>query len=80
MLELSACVPDLLYETPAGLVAIEIKSGTTIASDWFGPPRGLAGIRPDVTAEPVVYGGAERQARSTATAVRLTEFAGDTSS
>ncbi|MCY3786135.1 MAG: ATP-binding protein [bacterium] len=67
---------DLLYETPAGLAAIEIKSGRTIASDWFSAPRRLAGILPQVTAQAVVHGGAERQARTTATAVPLSEFAG----
>ncbi|MCY3786851.1 MAG: hypothetical protein OXG47_09030 [bacterium] len=41
---------DLLYETPAGLASIEIKSGRTIASDWFDTPRRLAGMLPQVTA------------------------------
>lgn len=67
---------DLICETPAGLAAIEIKSGRTIASDWFDPPRRLAEMLPEVTAQAVVYGGDERQVRTTAAAVPLAEFAG----
>ncbi|MCY3924893.1 MAG: hypothetical protein OXG52_05200 [bacterium] len=67
---------DLLYETPAGLASIEIKSGRTTASDWFSAPRRLAGMLPQVTAQAVVHGGAERRARATAAAVPLGEFAG----
>ncbi len=67
---------DLLYETPAGLAAIEVKSGRTIASDWFDPPRRLAEILPQVTAQVVVHGGSERQRRTSATAVPLGDFAG----
>ena len=67
---------DLLYETAAGLAAVEIKSGRTIASDWFDAPRRLAKILPQITAQAVVYGGTERQVRTDATAVPLSEFAG----
>jgi len=67
---------DLLYPTPRGLAAIEIKSGSTIASDWFAPTRRLAESLPEVTAQAVVYGGDETQARSDATAVPLDGFAG----
>ena len=66
---------DLLYPTPQGLAAIEIKSGATIASDWFGPTRRLAESLPEVTTHAVVYGGDEPQTRSNATAVPLTGFA-----
>lgn len=66
---------DLLYPTPQGLAAIEIKSGSTIASDWFGPTRRLAQSLPEITAHAVVYGGDEPQARSDATAVPLAGFA-----
>ena len=67
---------DLLYPTPQGLAAIEVKSGQTIASDWFGPARRLAASLPEVTAQAVVYGGDETQTRSDATAVPLAGFAG----
>ena len=67
---------DLIYETPEGLAAIEIKSGNTIASDWFATPRKLAKILPQVTTQAVIYGGAERQNRTTATALPFNDFAG----
>ena len=66
---------DLLYPTPQGLAATEIKSGRTIASDWFGPTRRLAESLPEVTAQAVVYGGDEPQERRDATAVPLAGFA-----
>ena len=66
---------DLLYPTPQGLAATEIKSGRTIASDWFGPTRRLAESLPEVAAQAVVYGGDEPQARRDATAVPLAGFA-----
>ena len=66
---------DLLYPTAQGLAAVEIKSGRTIASDWFGPARRLAQSLPEVTAQAVVYGGDEPQVRSDATAVPLASFA-----
>lgn len=66
---------DLLYEAPAGLAAIEIKSGKTIASDWFASPRRLADLLPEVKAQAVVYGGAERQERTSATALPLSDLA-----
>ena len=67
---------DLLYPTPQGLAAVEIKSGRTIASDWFGPAQRLARSVPEITAQAVVYGGDEPQTRSHATAVPLSGFAG----
>ena len=67
---------DLLYPTPQGPAAIEIKSGRTIASDWFGPTRRLAQSLPEVAAQAVVYGGDEPQTRSDAAAVPLAGLAG----
>ena len=66
---------DLLYPTSSGFAAIEIKSGRTIASDWFGPPRRLAESLPQVTDQAVVYSGDELQQRKGAAAVPLTGFA-----
>ena len=54
---------DLLYETGNGKGAIEIKSGATVASDWFGPLNRVAKELPEITTRAVVYGGAERQSR-----------------
>ncbi len=66
---------DLLYPTANGLAAIEIKSGQTIASDWFNPTRRLAQSLPEITTQVVVYGGDEPQRRSDATVVPLTALA-----
>lgn len=49
---------DVLYETPQGLQAIEIKSGSTFATDWPNVAnkwRGFAGN--DALTPIVVYGG-----------------------
>ncbi|MCY3807737.1 MAG: ATP-binding protein [bacterium] len=66
---------DLLYPAGDGLAAIEIKSGRTVASDWFAAPARLAGTLPEVTAQAVVYGGAERQHRTAGHVVPLGQFA-----
>ena len=67
---------DLFYETGAGAAAIEIKSGATIASDYFDGLNRVAKRIPDITAKFVVYGGAERQARTSGEAIPLSGFAG----
>ena len=54
---------DLLYENGNGMGAIEIKSGATVASDWFDALDRIAGILPRVGLRAVVYGGSERQTR-----------------
>ena len=54
---------DLLYENGNGIGAIEIKSGATVASDWFDALDRIAGVLPRVGLRAVVYGGAERQTR-----------------
>ena len=54
---------DLLYENGNGMGAIEIKSGATVASDWFDALDRIGGILPRVGLRAVVYGGSERQTR-----------------
>ena len=54
---------DLLYENGNGMGAIEIKSGATVASDWFDALDRIAGVLPRVGLRAVVYGGSERQTR-----------------
>ena len=54
---------DLLYENGNGMGAIEIKSGATVASDWFDALDRIADLLPRVGLRAVVYGGAERQTR-----------------
>lgn len=49
---------DLLYETAAGLQAIEIKSGSTFASDWPVATRKWQSFAGDKALTPIiVYGG-----------------------
>lgn len=49
---------DLLYETPAGLQSVEIKSGATFASDWLqGPEKWLSFAGNDALPPLLVFGG-----------------------
>lgn len=49
---------DLLYETQAGLQAVEIKSGATFASDWLqGPDKWLSFAGNDALPPLLVFGG-----------------------
>ena len=67
---------DLLYETGRGLGAIEIKSGATVASDFFRSLLRVAELVPEVSLKAVVYGGAVRQSRSEYEVVPLADLAG----
>lgn len=52
---------DLLYENGDGIGAVEVKSGATLASDWFdGLDRVARAVRGSGL-RAVVYGGPERQ-------------------
>ena len=64
---------DLFYETGRGIAAIEIKSGTTIASDYVDSLNRVARLVPDTIAKFVVYGGTERQSRSDCEVVPLAD-------
>lgn len=55
---------DLFYETGQGIGAIEVKSGATIASDYFRSLDQVAEIVPQVSAKAVIYGGSDTQSRS----------------
>ena len=49
---------DMLYETPSGLQAMEIKSGSTFASDWPVAARKWQSFAGDEALQPmIVYGG-----------------------
>ncbi len=65
---------DLLYETGLGIHAIEIKSGSTISSDYFTALNRVADLIPKVSAKTVVYGGNERQSRSDCQVIPPTEL------
>ena len=55
---------DLLFETASGMGAIEIKSGATIASDFFDSLNVIAKSIPQISMKVVVYSGTDRQSRS----------------
>ncbi len=55
---------DLFYETGRGIHAIEIKSGATVASDYFTSLNRVAKLIPSIAAKTVVYGGTARQSRT----------------
>ena len=67
---------DLFYETGRGIHAIEIKSGSTVSSDYFASLNTVAGLIPEVSAKTVVYGGAERQSRTDCQVVPPAELTG----
>ena len=67
---------DLLYETGHGIGAIEIKSGSTVASDYFSSLNRVAALIPEVSAKAVVYGGNVRQSRTNGEAVPLADLCG----
>ena len=62
---------DLLCENGSDLGVIEIKSGATIASDYFRAINRLSTILPQITGKAVVYGGAQRQLRGDVEVVPL---------
>jgi hypothetical protein len=65
---------DLLYPTPTGHAAVEIKSGATLAGAWFAGLRRISRTLPGISSAAIVYGGDQLQERSDATAVPLPEF------
>ena len=65
---------DLLYPTPGGLAAVEVKSGTTLTGAWFAGMRRIKRTIPDIASTAIVYGGDQTQVRSDATAVPLADF------
>ena len=67
---------DLLYENGNGMGAIEIKSGATVASDWFDSLNRVAKELPEIATKAVVYGGAERQSRRDGEVVPLSGLGG----
>ena len=67
---------DLFYQIGQGIGAIEIKSGSTIASDYFHALNRVAQLVPDITAKAVVYGGIARQSRSDCEVVPLADLGG----
>lgn len=67
---------DLLYRSGNRFAAVEIKSGATINTDFFSSLGRVADLVPEVSAQAVVHGGAQRQSRSAGEALPLSAFAG----
>ncbi len=65
---------DLLVRSGGRLLAVEAKSGATVASDWFSALNRVAEAVPDVTARAVVHGGTARQERRDAEVMPLADF------
>ena len=65
---------DLLLENGHGMAAMEIKSGATVASDWFVTLNRVAKVLPEITTRAVVYGGGERQFRRHGEVVPLADL------
>ena len=57
---------DLFYETGRGFGAVEIKSGATVASDYFSALNRVAAVVPEIWSKAVVYGGTATQLRTDA--------------
>ena len=62
---------DLLLESAESIDAIEIKSGSTFASDYFDSLDQISQVLPQVSTKAVVYGGADRQTRKKGEVVPL---------
>ena len=65
---------DLVCESGNGMGAIEIKSGATVASDWFDSLNRVAKTLPQIASRAIVYGGSERQSRQDAEVVPLADL------
>ena len=62
---------DLLYALGNSLGAIEIKAGSTVASDFFRNLNRVEQLLPQIAGKAVVYGGEARQQRKDGEAVPL---------
>ena len=67
---------DLFYETGRGIHAIEIKSGATVASDYFTSLNRVAEIIPSISKKTVIYGGTTRQSRTDSEVLPPAELSG----
>jgi len=54
---------DIFYETGQGIGAFEVKSGSTVASDYCDSLNRVADLIPEVAAKTAVYGGTTSQSR-----------------
>lgn len=62
---------DLLYPVGRSYVPVEIKSGTTVATDWFKQFTQFKKVKRDSLPGMLVYGGEEVQKRSLGTVTSI---------
>lgn len=71
---------DVVFETPEGLQAIEVKAGSTLASDWADGPRQWQSLaerdKAPLRTPGLVFGGAGRYERQGCEVLGWREFAG----
>ena len=67
---------DIFYQTGDGIAAIEVKSGSTISSDYFRSLNRVAGLIPEISAKAVIYGGTSPQSRSDCEVLPLKDMGG----
>ncbi|MDE0268377.1 MAG: ATP-binding protein [Acidimicrobiaceae bacterium] len=65
---------DLLYEVGSTVGAIEIKAGSTVASDYFRSLDNVAELVTEISTKAVVYGGSTLQSRSQGDIIPLTHL------
>ncbi len=65
---------DLLYEMGNRIGAVEIKSGATVASDYFDALNRIARLLPKISDRGLVYGGSFRQTRGDVDVVTLDDI------
>lgn len=61
---------DILMEKAGKLIAIELKAGETISSDYFKGLEYMSKVSPEVIEKMVVYGGNQTQNRSNGIMIR----------
>ena len=67
---------DIFFPIGHGIAAFEVKSGTTISSDYFRSLHQVAKLVPNITSKTVVYGGRDRQSRSDSEVISLADLGG----
>lgn len=65
---------DLFLQSAQGLVAVEIKSGSTVNRDYFTSLNKIQNIMPDIFKSIVVYAGAESQKWTKSDVMTVEEF------
>jgi len=65
---------DLFLQSSQGLVAVEIKSGSTVNRDYFTSLNKIQNLMPEISRSIVVYAGAESQKRTKSDVMTIEGF------